>query len=109
MRQVLADTDPVFTPSSVTASVGDSILFLFESGNHSVTQSTFDNPCERLSGGFDSGYEANIDNADATTPNYTISVTSSNSECKHTAKLISTITTPSQWCYDLRGENQYFR
>ncbi|KUJ11468.1 uncharacterized protein LY89DRAFT_555657, partial [Mollisia scopiformis] len=72
--------DLVFTPSSVNASVGDSILFLFESGNHSVTQSTFDNPCERLSGGLDSGYEANVNNADTTTPNYTISVTSSNSE-----------------------------
>lgn len=80
VHSVLAGTDPVFVPSSVNASIGDTILFLFESGNHSVTQSTFDNPCSPLSNGFDSGYEPNIDNTVNPTPNYTISVTSTGSE-----------------------------
>jgi len=80
VHTVLADTDPVFTPSSVSASIGDTILFLFNSGNHSATQSTFDNPCTPLSNGFDSGFEPNIDNTVSPTPNYTISVTSTGSE-----------------------------
>lgn len=87
VHTVLADTDPVFSPSSVSASIGDTILFLFESGNHSLTQSTFDKPCSPLSNGFDSGYEPNVDNQVTPTPNYTISVTS----------------TGSQWFYSKQG------
>ena len=49
-----------FSPSSITALVGDSIEFTFYPKNHSVTQSTFSNPCvpiEQTTGtkGFDSG------------------------------------------------------
>lgn len=74
--QVIANSNPVFNPTSVSANIGDSILFLFESGNHSVTQSTFNYPCTALSGGFDSGFEPTVGNA-------TISVTSSSPQCKH--------------------------
>jgi len=35
----------VFTPSTVMANVGDVILFQFVGGNHSVTQSSFAQPC----------------------------------------------------------------
>jgi hypothetical protein len=38
-----------FSPNSVTAAVGDTIQFQFMGGNHTVTQSTFDNPCIPIS------------------------------------------------------------
>lgn len=46
----------VFTPQSVTAQPGDVIFFTFQQKNHTVTQSTFDVPCQRSAGGFDSGF-----------------------------------------------------
>jgi plastocyanin len=47
----------VFTPQSVNAQPGDVIFFTFQQKNHTVTQSTFDNPCQRSSPGFDSGFQ----------------------------------------------------
>lgn len=46
----------VFTPQSVNAQPGDTIFFTFQQKNHTVTQSTFDSPCTRSAGGFDSGF-----------------------------------------------------
>jgi plastocyanin len=48
----------VFTPSSVNVSAGDVVNFRWvgSPGNHSVTQSSFAQPCDPLSGGFDSGF-----------------------------------------------------
>ncbi|KAJ7812906.1 hypothetical protein B0H13DRAFT_2143592 [Mycena leptocephala] len=37
-----------YNPSSVTAVVGDNIIFQFEAGNHTVTQSTFKAPCTMM-------------------------------------------------------------
>ncbi|KAG4440569.1 hypothetical protein IFR05_003936 [Cadophora sp. M221] len=54
---VLAGQNPAFTPNSVTAKVGDTITFQFTSGNHTVTESTFDHPCVKLQDGIDSGYQ----------------------------------------------------
>jgi len=52
----------VFTPSNITAAVGDIVNFEFQGKNHSVTQSTFANPCSRMSLngglGIDSGFLA---------------------------------------------------
>ncbi|TFK71158.1 hypothetical protein BDN72DRAFT_482501 [Pluteus cervinus] len=47
-----------FTPPSITAANGTVVNFVFsgEPGNHSVTQSSFSNPCNPTSGGFDSGW-----------------------------------------------------
>ncbi|THH05834.1 hypothetical protein EW145_g4509 [Phellinidium pouzarii] len=53
-----AISDPfIFTPNNVTASEGDVIMFTFSGapGNHSVTQSTFSDPCNPSGDGFDSG------------------------------------------------------
>lgn len=36
----------VFSPSNISAAVGDTISFQFQGKNHSVTQSTFASPCE---------------------------------------------------------------
>ncbi|KAJ7343198.1 hypothetical protein DFH08DRAFT_220530 [Mycena albidolilacea] len=47
-------------PANVTAAVGDTIQFQFQSKNHSVTQSTFANPCQIQTSpslGIDSGFQ----------------------------------------------------
>ncbi|KDQ20387.1 hypothetical protein BOTBODRAFT_141985 [Botryobasidium botryosum FD-172 SS1] len=44
-----------FDPSSIRPVAGDTIVFEFHAGTHSVIQSTFDKPCTPLSGGFQSG------------------------------------------------------
>ncbi|EJD05686.1 uncharacterized protein FOMMEDRAFT_139054 [Fomitiporia mediterranea MF3/22] len=52
--QVGANNGLTYNPSSVNASVGDTIAFQFLAKNHSVTQSTFASPCN--SSGVDSGF-----------------------------------------------------
>ncbi|KAI5789584.1 hypothetical protein FPQ18DRAFT_341477 [Pyronema domesticum] len=49
-------------PPSLTAPVGSVIIFDFLARNHSVTESTFDSPCARLTGGFNSGFKPNAAN-----------------------------------------------
>ncbi|KAJ7657724.1 hypothetical protein DFH06DRAFT_1327788 [Mycena polygramma] len=44
-----------FTPETLSAELGDTTTFLFQGGKHTVTRSSFDAPCLRLAGGFDSG------------------------------------------------------
>ncbi|KAI0086386.1 Cupredoxin [Irpex rosettiformis] len=67
-----------FAPNSITAQAGDTIDFVFVAGNHSVTQSTFANPCQS-NGGLDSGFQPiaqgatsamqfSVNVTDATTP-----------------------------------------
>jgi len=49
-----------FSPSNITAKAGDTITFQFQQKNHTVTQSTFADPCKPISAngktGFDSGF-----------------------------------------------------
>jgi plastocyanin len=45
------EAELVFEPDTVMASVGDIINFHFYPINHSVAQSTFEKPCQPLSGG----------------------------------------------------------
>nr|GAT44610.1 predicted protein [Mycena chlorophos] len=47
-----------FIPNSITAKNGSVVTFVFSGipGNHSVTQSTFAEPCKSFEGGFDSGW-----------------------------------------------------
>jgi len=42
----------VFVPSTIAASVGDTVSFHFTGSNHDVVQSTFDAPCAPKDGGF---------------------------------------------------------
>ena len=44
-----------FDPDSVDASAGDQVVFTFWPKAHSVSQSTFDSPCEQMAGGINSG------------------------------------------------------
>ncbi|KAF9267191.1 hypothetical protein L218DRAFT_723023 [Marasmius fiardii PR-910] len=48
----------MFNPQNTQAQTGDVIQFVFSGipANHSITQSSFATPCQRLSGGFDSGW-----------------------------------------------------
>ncbi|TVY89662.1 putative GPI-anchored cupredoxin [Lachnellula willkommii] len=45
-----------YTPNDITANVGDSVEFDFFPKNHTVTQSSFADPCHPLAGGFFSGF-----------------------------------------------------
>ncbi|KZV92847.1 Cupredoxin [Exidia glandulosa HHB12029] len=60
-----------FTPDRATAKKGDTIIFHFAAGNHTVTQSTFAAPCTPMSGGADSGF---MPVAQLANPNFTFVV-----------------------------------
>jgi len=71
---VLVETS-IFAPTSVPASIGDSISFTFLSGNNTVTQSSFDTPCTESSLAIDSGFVFVPPNA-TTFPHFSFSVES---------------------------------
>ncbi|RDL38047.1 uncharacterized protein BP5553_05480 [Venustampulla echinocandica] len=52
-----------FTPNTLSAAVGDMVVFTFMSANHTATQSAFDTPCDPLAGGMDSGFMPNANNS----------------------------------------------
>jgi len=84
----------VYTPSNITAQPGDTVTFQFQQKNHTVTQSTFANPCRALTltsttgqVGFDSGFMPVGANA-TSFPTYTIQVNDTTpiwAYCKQTA------------------------
>ena len=53
-----ADGDLRFNPNGVNAAVGDWVFFRFLQLNHTVTQSTLDQPCSPA-GGYDTGFNFN--------------------------------------------------
>ncbi|KAL5346000.1 hypothetical protein ACLOAV_009030 [Pseudogymnoascus australis] len=65
----------VFVPDTIKAAVGDSVVFVFHSQNHTVTQSTFDTPCVKLADGMDSGFMANPNNTIVPPPMMAMQVT----------------------------------
>jgi len=71
--QVGASSQLAFSPSSVNASVGDTVSFVFSPKNHTVTQSTFAAPCQPMSGGVDSGFQPVAANA-TNVPSFTVTV-----------------------------------
>lgn len=58
----------IYTPDTISANVGDMVVFEFQSQNHTVTQSAFAEPCVKLTGGMDSGFMPNINNSLGTNP-----------------------------------------
>ncbi|KAG0644433.1 phosphatidylethanolamine-binding protein [Tuber brumale] len=63
-----------YTPESVVANVGDMVYFDFLERNHTVTQSTFDNPCVLNPSGVRSGFRPNPQNIPGKeTFNFTVS------------------------------------
>ncbi|EFX06362.1 hypothetical protein CMQ_6683 [Grosmannia clavigera kw1407] len=68
----------IYSPDSITAKAGDMVQFQFEAGNHTVTQSTFDQPCQPISDftktvGFHSGFIP-VTAASGVIPTYTITI-----------------------------------
>ncbi|KAF7344960.1 hypothetical protein MVEN_01658700 [Mycena venus] len=65
LHEVLAQTTHVvnvgvegsfYSPPTVSAGLNDTVMFVFGGDAHTVTQSSFESPCVRLDGGFDSGF-----------------------------------------------------
>ncbi|KAJ8087996.1 hypothetical protein PM082_013547 [Marasmius tenuissimus] len=52
-----ADSKLIFSPEWVNAQPGDTVTFIFNPKNHTVTQSTFDQPCLISTGGFNTGFK----------------------------------------------------
>ncbi|KAL1658941.1 Cupredoxin [Schizophyllum commune] len=68
-----------FEPEAIYAAVGDQVTFHFNPKNHTVTQSSFANPCGLKEGGFDSGFEPVTEDQDVSErPTYTITVNDTN-------------------------------
>jgi plastocyanin len=64
----------VYTPNTIEAAVGDMVIFTFMSNNHTATQSAFTTPCEKLTGGMDSGFMPNIINTVSPAPHMAMQV-----------------------------------
>jgi plastocyanin len=64
-----------YSPEAITAAVGDVVEFVFMQKNHTVTQSTFAAPCNKMDGGMDSGFMPNPDGKAGVTWNMTVSTT----------------------------------
>ncbi|KAG6853923.1 hypothetical protein C0991_012413 [Blastosporella zonata] len=65
-----------YSPESITANAGDVVNFQFLSKNHTVTQSSFANPCAPLTTptvGIDSGFQFVPTNA-TSFPQYSITI-----------------------------------
>jgi len=58
------------------------VIFTFEQQNHTVTQASFNTPCEKLEGGMSSGFMANINNTISPAPQLAMQVTVSTPLCK---------------------------
>ncbi|PNP40537.1 hypothetical protein TGAM01_v205630 [Trichoderma gamsii] len=54
--------------------IGDTVVFEFQSKNHTVTQSAFNTPCKKLEGGMDSGFQANPNNTISPPPQVAMQV-----------------------------------
>jgi plastocyanin len=84
----------IFNPSRVDAKMGDTVRFEFHSKNHTVTQSTFAQPCTKLDAAiastpavFDSGYQPS--NETGPFPTYDVPIT----------------TTAAMWFYCAQGNH----
>jgi len=64
-----------YSPESITANVGDTVMFVFMQKNHTATQSTFAEPCRAMPGGMDSGFMPNPEGKAGVTWNMTVETT----------------------------------
>jgi plastocyanin len=72
----------LYTPDVVYAAVGDVVEFQFMQQNHTVTQSSFAEPCKALAGGADSGFMANPNNTVVPPPVFHFTVKAMDPTCK---------------------------
>ncbi|TDL25316.1 hypothetical protein BD410DRAFT_635540 [Rickenella mellea] len=64
-----------YDPPALIATKGDIVVFSFDGLLHGVTQSSFDNPCVPLPGGFNSGLYGNGANSTAPVPVWALHIT----------------------------------
>ncbi|KAH9970874.1 hypothetical protein BGW80DRAFT_1253702 [Lactifluus volemus] len=64
----------IFNPNYINASPGDRVEFTFNPKNHSVTQSSFANPCTHLNNGFDAGFHPVANASSWDLPTFSITV-----------------------------------
>ncbi|KAJ3543424.1 hypothetical protein NMY22_g3153 [Coprinellus aureogranulatus] len=64
----------LFEPEAIFAQPGDQVVFHFHPKNHTVTQSSFADPCGPKEGGFNSGFQPVAANVTDNLPTYTITV-----------------------------------
>lgn len=76
-----ANNSLIYSPDNIKAAAGDMVQFQFVAGNHTVTQSTFDQPCKPINSimsnvtGFHSGYmPVAASQATGMIPTYTIQI-----------------------------------
>jgi len=67
-----------FQPPAIGAQVGDQVVFHFNPKNHTVTQSSFANPCGPMQGGIDSGFIPVPQNQTDHLPTFTVTVHDTN-------------------------------
>jgi plastocyanin len=89
MKPVETGMAPVlgYTPEAITANVGDMVMFEFFQKNHTVTQSTFAEPCKKMAGGMDSGFMPNAEGKSGVTWNMTVETT--DALCKIASPLVA--------------------
>ncbi|KIM48076.1 hypothetical protein M413DRAFT_220408 [Hebeloma cylindrosporum] len=72
--QVGAAGKLTYSPEAIGAQVGDQVVFHFLSKNHTVTQSSFADPCGKKDGGINSGFQPVPANTTGNFPTFTIEV-----------------------------------
>ncbi|KAH9992965.1 hypothetical protein BJV74DRAFT_950882 [Russula compacta] len=81
VHQVIVGNDTggtIYDPTSISAAIGDIVLFTFYPKNHTVTQSSFAEPCTPLPGGFDSGFQPVAIGTNESFPTWSIAVNDTN-------------------------------
>ncbi|PBL00998.1 hypothetical protein ARMGADRAFT_1024830 [Armillaria gallica] len=90
-----ADGKLVYDPEAISAQPGDQVVFHFNPKNHTVTQSSFADPCGPKEGGLDSGFMPVAANSTDSPPTWTMTVNDTQPiwvYCKQAAK------TPASHC-----------
>jgi plastocyanin len=72
--QVGAAGKLTYSPEAIGAQVGDQVVFHFLAKNHTVTQSSFANPCGLKDGGLNSGFQPVPANTTDNFPTFTVEV-----------------------------------
>jgi plastocyanin len=68
----------VYSPEAISAHVGDQVVFHFHAKNHTVTQSSFADPCGKKDGAIDSGFQPVAANQTDNLPTFTVTVNDTN-------------------------------
>ncbi|TDL26002.1 hypothetical protein BD410DRAFT_684387, partial [Rickenella mellea] len=66
-----------YEPAIIIAAVNDTVTFVFGGKADTVTQTTFESPCVKMPGGFDSGYAGVGTNTSGTQPTWDLHISDS--------------------------------